>query len=236
LSEIPRCAAVWNGRTKTEHQRTASAEVSGDFGRFSPSEGLLTCLRQRKRACFSVVHGDGNFRHQRYGRGINQGLDRAGSNTSLPPTWRIVTRPKNLNRIRTRSQPHPYVFDVLQLVEPKLASGLGKDPECNPAPEYHDGKLLSWQRLAAPETAQPSNPYFLFVSHPSWIIKQHNDSTVRGRFGDRHRYKLASRRYRERWSGSICGPGTGGLAAKSAAGMDRRRYSRSAVQRVPRIC
>jgi len=64
---------------------------------------------------------------------------------------------------------------VLKLVGPQLASGLGKDPECNPATERHDVKLLSWQWFVAPETARPSNPYVLFGSLPSWIIKQQND-------------------------------------------------------------
>lgn len=45
--------------------------------------------------------------------------------------------------------------------------------------EYDDVKPLSWQRLVAPETRSPVICIFPFAPHPSWIIRQHNDSLQR---------------------------------------------------------
>jgi hypothetical protein len=57
--------------------------------------------------------------------------------------------------------------------------GLGKDARVTLLLEYREVKPLSWQPFSAPIDSRSDDPYFLFMPHPSWIKRQHDDSLER---------------------------------------------------------
>ena len=69
-----------------------------------------------------------------------------------------------------------YLFEELEFAAPKLVIGLGEDAEVTLLSKYRDVEPLSWQPFAAPKPRGSDDPYFLFMPHPSWIKRQHDDS------------------------------------------------------------
>ncbi|WP_102417147.1 uracil-DNA glycosylase family protein [Mycobacterium sp. 4858] len=69
-----------------------------------------------------------------------------------------------------------YLFEELEIVRPKLVIGLGGDAENTMLKEYGDVEKLPWQPFTAPKTKAPNNRHYLFMPHPSWILRQHDDS------------------------------------------------------------
>ncbi|BBZ70795.1 uracil-DNA glycosylase family protein [Mycobacterium paraseoulense] len=66
-----------------------------------------------------------------------------------------------------------YLFSEIDIVEPRLVIGLGKDARTTLLSHYGDTEPLLWQPFSAPKTR---GLHFLFMPHPSWIRRQHNDS------------------------------------------------------------
>jgi uracil-DNA glycosylase len=72
-----------------------------------------------------------------------------------------------------------YLFDELEIISPRLVIGLGKDVEKTLLARYREVKTLHWQPFLAPMNPAPTERYFLFMGHPSWILRKHDDSLER---------------------------------------------------------
>lgn len=72
-----------------------------------------------------------------------------------------------------------YLFDEVEIVAPKLVIGLGNDAELTLLSKYRVLKPLSWQPFSPPETRGSNDAYFLFMPHPSWIKRQHDETLER---------------------------------------------------------
>lgn len=70
----------------------------------------------------------------------------------------------------------PYLFDELEIVTPKLVIALGEDARIALLSEYPDVESVAWQPFSAPESEESSDMSFLFMPHPSWIKRQHDES------------------------------------------------------------
>jgi DNA polymerase len=73
----------------------------------------------------------------------------------------------------------PYLHRELEIVEPKLVIGLGRDAEAALRafyPEaYPEERIVTWPFTVPPAIRPKAAPYLLFAKHPSWIKRQHDD-------------------------------------------------------------
>ncbi len=72
----------------------------------------------------------------------------------------------------------PYLHRELDIVQPRLVVGLGKDAEAALRSKYPGVEPLDWP-FTGPHTTggkAASCPALLFAKHPAWIARQHKDS------------------------------------------------------------
>ena len=71
----------------------------------------------------------------------------------------------------------PYLHRELDIVQPKLIIGLGKDAEAALRSKYPGVEPLKWPVIGLHRRGWAAvSPDLLFAKHPSWIARQHNDS------------------------------------------------------------
>ncbi|OBI14924.1 uracil-DNA glycosylase [Mycobacterium sp. E2327] len=72
----------------------------------------------------------------------------------------------------------PYLHRELDIVQPRLVIGLGKDAEAALRSKYPGVEPLEWPFTGPRATTGKSAlcPALLFAKHPAWIARQHKDS------------------------------------------------------------
>ena len=73
---------------------------------------------------------------------------------------------------------HAYLLRELEIVQPSLIIGLGRDAKAALQSPYREARELPWPFTVPPAhgpEATPS-PDLLFPPHPAWIRRQHNDT------------------------------------------------------------
>lgn len=70
----------------------------------------------------------------------------------------------------------PYLHSELEIVQPRLVIGLGRDAEAALQAFYPQARVLQWPFTAPRANRSKTAPYLLFAKHPSWIKRQHDDS------------------------------------------------------------
>lgn len=128
--------------------------------------GQSLCGKPCMRAQIPFTGGSGRF--------LNLGLERAGLNKSDIFTTNVVHCHPPGNR---PSLPHeigncrPYLLRELEIVQPRLVIGLGKDASAALREIYPEADEMPWP-FAAPHGRRhrtAPSPKLLAVPHPSWI-------------------------------------------------------------------
>lgn len=127
--------------------------------------GQSLCGKPCMRAQIPFTGGSGRF--------LNLGLERAGLTKSDIFTTNVVHCHPPGNRA---SLPHeiencrPFLLRELEIVQPRLVVGLGKDASAALRDVHPEADELPWA-FATPRGSQrtPARPRLLAVPHPSWI-------------------------------------------------------------------
>jgi uracil-DNA glycosylase family 4 len=125
--------------------------------------GQSLCGKPCMRAQIPFTGGSGRF--------LNLGLERAGLAKSDIFTTNVVHCHPPGNR---PSLPHeikncrPYLLRELDIVQPRLVVGLGKDASAALRDVYPKADELPWP-FASPRSPTAAGPKLLAVPHPSWI-------------------------------------------------------------------
>jgi DNA polymerase len=69
----------------------------------------------------------------------------------------------------------PYLHEELQIVQPKLIIGLGRDAQVALRNFYPRAGVLSWPFRTPRAFASEESPRLHFMNHPSWVKRQHDD-------------------------------------------------------------
>jgi uracil-DNA glycosylase len=70
----------------------------------------------------------------------------------------------------------PYLLRELEIVQPKLVIGMGRDAEAALRSFYTEPRFLTWPFTVPRATGSKTAPYVLFAKHPAWIMRQHDGS------------------------------------------------------------
>lgn len=89
-----------------------------------------------------------------------------------------VTRPTTALRPHEIANCKPYLHRELEIVQPRLVIGLGRDAEDALKSAYPEARQLRWPVIVPHATAREAapSPDLLFAPHPSWIKWQLKDS------------------------------------------------------------
>jgi uracil-DNA glycosylase len=69
-----------------------------------------------------------------------------------------------------------YLHSELEIVQPRLMIGLGRDAEAALQAFYPQARVLQWPFHCPRGNGSKTAPYLLFAKHPSWIERQHDDT------------------------------------------------------------
>jgi uracil-DNA glycosylase len=102
----------------------------------------------------------------------------AGARSLFPhPTRKHCHPPKNRKSLPEWIEKcSPYLHSELEIVQPRLVIGLGRDAEAALQAFYPQARVLQWPFIAPRANRSKTAPYLLFAKHPSWIKRQHDVS------------------------------------------------------------